>query len=140
MPKFGMPLGKLSKKAGELLRIPVTREIIAAGLATTVATTLAKRSARRAAREEVARAGGIDSPGAVLGSAVATVASEAVKGLISPPAKRKSSEGTANRGRANVRGKSKAKKQKSRRIGTASGSKRKTSPSARGKARSARDK
>ena len=73
----------VGKKAADLLQNPLARDLIAAGLVTTVATKVATGSARKAAREEVAQGGTYGSPGAILGSAVATVASEAVRRMVS---------------------------------------------------------
>jgi hypothetical protein len=72
----------LGKQAGELLKKPLVREALAA----VVVTAVAKRSARKAAREEV-REGAPANAGAALGSTVGTIAGEALRGLISKPAK-----------------------------------------------------
>jgi hypothetical protein len=75
--------GKVGKKAADLLRSPVARDLIVAGVVTTVATKMATTSARKAAREELALGSTDGSPGAILRSAVATVASEAVRRMVS---------------------------------------------------------
>jgi hypothetical protein len=71
----------------ELLKSPLAREAATVGVATAVATTMATAKARKAAREEVAAGGIGTSPGAILGSAVATVASEAIQQLVKKSAK-----------------------------------------------------
>jgi hypothetical protein len=91
----------VAKKAGRLFKSPVARDILTAGVVTTVATKVATTSARKAAREEVAQGGGAASPGAILGTAVATVASEAMQRLArnrtkKTPAQKKAALGSGN--------------------------------------------
>lgn len=81
-------LNAIVRKTGELLDEPAAREAISAAIVTAVATALAKRGARKAAREEVqelnaAQGEAAQSPGTMLGSAVATAAGEAVRRLLS---------------------------------------------------------
>jgi hypothetical protein len=73
----------VGKKASELLKKPIVREALTAA----VVTAVAKRSARKAAREEV-REGAPANAGAALGSTVGTIASEALRSLVSKPPQR----------------------------------------------------
>ena len=79
------------KTVGELLKNPLVRNVIGAGVATAVASRTAKKSARKAAREEVQGLGvegGVASPKAIIGSAVASVATEAVRRLMTKGTKK----------------------------------------------------
>ena len=92
-------LNAIARKTGKLLDKPAAREAIAVGIMTAVATATAKRSARKAAREEVqelnaAQGGAAQSPGAMLGSALATAAGDAVRRLVSKGT-RKTPSGTS---------------------------------------------